>query len=442
VTKTIDDILISYKESNFTEKHERLRATILKIATFSYDTKEFQKVAAIIDDVRLNGDKAVAQYTKDFDKISLTFDQFRVPIEDLKKAFDDLSQKNPKLLKTIRKAITNVKKYQQKVFNGKDVTRSGLTGIKYTPIERIGICVPGASAPLFSTVIMTAVPAQVAGVNQIVVISPPRYNGTIHPVTLAVCHELDIEEVYRIGGVQAVAALAVGTATIKQVYKIVGPGNQWVQTAKKMLFGTVGIDSIASTSEVLIVADQNANPAWIAADMLSQAEHAPGSASLFTDSQKLANDVLDELKKQVEQLDRSEMTKQCLIDYSGIVVFENFDDVIRWTNIFASEHLQIQCGDKSSEIAKKIKNAGAIFIGPYSPVATGDYFAGPSHCLPTGTSARFTSALSSNDFIKATSIIEYSKEKLAQSADDIIRLAKTEGLDAHAKSVQIRQQKD
>jgi histidinol dehydrogenase len=441
VTRTIDDILISYADSDFDKKCLKLRSELLRGAAFDFSSDEGQKVREILKDVFVDRDKAIAKYTKDFDKVELAFNDFQITEEELKKAHADLSRDNPKLLDAIRKSISNVKKYQQDVFVGKD-KEFGCTGIRYTPIESVGICVPGASAPLPSTVIMTAIPAQVAGVKEIVVVSPPRYNGTIHPVTLAVCHELGINEVYRIGGVQAVAALAIGTSGIKKVTKIVGPGNQWVQTAKKMLFGLVGIDSVAGPSEVLIVADQNANSAWIAADMLSQAEHAPGSAILMTDSQKLAKDVLAQLKRQIDLLDRKDATKQCLIDYSGIVILENFDDVICWANKFASEHLQIQCGDKSREIAKKIKNSGAIFIGPYSPVATGDYFAGPSHTLPTGTSARFTSALSSNDFVKATSIIEYSREKLASCADDIIRLAKTEGLDAHAKSVEIRQKKD
>ncbi|MHC4123935.1 MAG: histidinol dehydrogenase, partial [Planctomycetota bacterium] len=349
-------------------------------------------------------------------------------------------QKNPKLIKSIREAINNVRTYQTEIFIG-NKNKNQHPGIKYTPIKRVGICVPGASAPLPSTVIMTAVPAQVAGVKEIVVISPPRYNRSIHPVILAVCYELGIYEVYRIGGAQAVAALALGTEAIDKVDKIVGPGNQWVQMAKKEVFGLVGIDSIAGPSEVLIIANEQANPAWVAADMLSQAEHAPGSAVVFTDSDEFAKKVLAELGKQVENLNRSQETIECLLKFSGVVVCNDMDEAIFWANCFASEHLQIQCGDQSREIADKIDNAGAIFIGDYSPVAVGDYWAGPSHTLPTGSSARFFSALSVNDFIKSTSMIEYSKEQLAKSSDDIIRLAEIEGLDAHAKSVRIRQQK-
>jgi histidinol dehydrogenase len=234
-------------------------------------------------------------------------------------------------------------------------------------------------------------------------------------------------------------AIAKGTRTIRNVDKIVGPGNAWVQMAKKKVLGLVGIDSIAGPSEVLIIANKKANPAWVSADMLSQAEHNPGSAVLFTDSEKLAIDVLAELKQQVEKLGRAKEATDCLLGFGAIVVFGNMTDVVDYANLFAAEHLQIQCGKQSRQIAKKIKNAGAIFIGDYSPVAVGDYWAGPSHTLPTGTSARFFSALSANDFVKATSIIEYDKKKLAESADDIIRLAEAEGLDAHARSVRIRQ---
>ena len=252
---------------------------------------------------------------------------------------------------------------------------------------------------------------------------------------------MGIDEVYRIGGAQAIAALTFSTETIKEVDKIVGPGNQWVQTAKHLVFGTVGIDSIAGPSEVLIIANDKANPAWIAADMLSQAEHDPGCAFMFTNSLEVAQKTLGELKKQVGQLNRSKETIACLKAHSGIAVFANMDDLIEKANEFTAEHLEIQCGKQNREITDRIENAGAIFIGDYSPVAVGDYWAGPSHTLPTGTTARFSSGLSANDFIKSTSIIEYDKKKLAESAEDIIRLAEAEGLDAHAKSVKIRQEK-
>ncbi len=398
---------------------------------FSPRSLEGKKAAEIIEKVRSGGDKAVAEYTTKFDNVEFSPSQFRINPAELKKAHQKTDKK---LLSSIRKAIANVKNYQKKIFIG----TGEKTGIKYTAIKRVGICVPGASAPLPSTVIMTAVPAQVAGVKEIAVVSPPRYKGSIHPVILATCYELKIKEVYRIGGVQAVAAIANGTKTIQPVDMIVGPGNQWVQTAKRLVFGQVKIDSLAGPSEVLLIADDSANPAWVAADMLSQAEHSPGSALLFTLSKRLAQKVISELEKQAANLGRSKETIQCLKQYSGIVIFKNIQQCIEWANKFATEHLQIQCGKKSRQIAQKIENAGAIFIGDYSPVATGDYFAGPSHTLPTGGSARFSSALTSNDFIKSMSIIEYDKKRLSKSAGDIIRLAEAEGLDAHAKSVKIR----
>jgi histidinol dehydrogenase len=431
LSRKLDQILISYKQPNFEERLIELRLAIVHATRFKLYSKDHQALQQIMQDVFENGDVAVAEYTSKFDGVKLSPEQFRICGEELKKAHEEIDSK---LLRTIRQAIDNVRKYQEKIFVGKSISGK----VKYTPINRVGICVPGASAPLPSTVIMTAVPAQVAGVEEIVVVSPPRYNGTIHPVILAVCHELRIEEVYRIGGAQAVAALAQGTETIKKVYKIVGPGNLWVSMAKREVLGLVNIDSVAGPSEVLIIADDRANPVFLAADMISQAEHNPGSAILFTDSERLAGKVSNELEKQVLQLDRAEGTALCLEKFSGIAIAENIDDCINWANEFAPEHLQIQCGARSREIADKIENAGAIFIGEYSPVAVGDYWAGPSHTLPTGRTAKFFSALSANDFVKSTSIIEYSKEQLEASADDIVRLAMAEGLDAHARSVQIR----
>ncbi|HAL45319.1 MAG: histidinol dehydrogenase [Planctomycetes bacterium GWF2_42_9] len=426
-------IFISQRaEKDFFSKLADFRSKIINAPLLK--DEDCEKVRNIIRDIQLRQDEAVAEYTQKFDNASLTSDKFRISHKELKAAHKNIDRE---LLSSIKKSIKNVRLYQKQIFTGKN-KKFANTGVKFSAIERIGICVPGASAPLPSTVIMTAVPAQVAGVKEIAVVSPPRYNGSIHPVILATCYELGIDEVYRIGGVQAVAALAYGTPSIPRVYKIVGPGNSWVQTAKKEVFGQVDIDSVAGPSEVLIIADKNANAAYIAADMLSQAEHAPGSAVLFTDSQKLADDVLINLDSQCEKLSRAQETAKCLLNFSLIACFKNMDEVIRQANSFASEHLQIQCGKSSRKISDKIKNAGAIFIGEFSPVATGDYFAGPSHTLPTGASARFFSPLSSNDFIKTTSLIEYSKKMLAKSADDIVRIAEAEGLDAHAKSVKIR----
>jgi histidinol dehydrogenase len=433
VTNELDKILILWSQPGASDILLHLCWGVRREAAFINDAPRRNTLRQICHEVWEGRDNAVVKYTEMLDGVKLTPAQFRVTKEDLEK---DHRAVDKKLLASLRQAIENVRKYQSEIFIGNKNTHPG---IRYTPIKRVGICVPGASASLPSTVIMTAVPAQVAGVKEIAVVSPPRHKGSIHPAILAVCYELGIDEVYRIGGAQAVAALAFGTQTVRRVDKIVGPGNQWVQSAKLEVFGHVGIDSIAGPSEVLIIANDEANPALVAADMLSQAEHAPGSAVLVTDSQVLGEKTLGELKKQVTQLGRAKETIECLKEYGGIVVFQDMVQAIKFANDFAAEHLEIQCGEESREIADKIKNAGAIFIGDYSPVAVGDYWAGPSHTLPTGMTARFFSGLTSNDFIKSTSIIEYSKEQLAESAEDIIRLAEAEGLDAHAKSVKIRQ---
>ena len=432
MAKALKNLIISSVGSQWHESLNQIHDAVKQTSYFKDGDENDRQLNKILKAVWDRKDQALAEYSEKFDGVPLTSDLFRINADEMIKAHQQIDKD---LLASIRRSIANVRSYQQEIFTGKTIDGK----IKYTPIERVGVCIPGASAPLPSTVIMTAVPAQVAGVKEIVVISPPRYEGSIHPVILAVCHELKITEVYRIGGAHAVAALAYGTQTIKPVRKIVGPGNTWVQMAKRKVFGHVDIDSIAGPSEVLIIADDSANPAWVAADMLSQAEHAPGSAVVFTDSQALGDNVFEELQKQVAQLTRSEETIECLNQYSKIIVFDKMDDIITQANYFAAEHLEIQCGSKSRDIANRIDNAGAIFIGAYSPVAVGDYWAGPSHTLPTGQTARFFSALSSNDFVKSTSIIEYDKKTLEQSADDIIRLAQTEGLDAHAKSVQIRQ---
>jgi histidinol dehydrogenase len=446
VSDKLNQILIIPTQSDYDERIAKLLTKKAPAGRFKgYDSKESQDVLKIIREIGEeeknpefpNSDAAVAGYTQRFDGVNLEPEQFRVPTKDLERAHGEIDRD---LMASIRRAIANVRKYQTEIFIG--ANKPG--GIRYTPIKRIGICVPGAAAPLPSTVIMTAVPALVAGVEpeDIVVVSPPRCQGSIHPVTLAVCYELGITEVYRVGGAQAVAALASDKGTIPKVDKIVGPGNQWVQTAKKMVSGDyVGIDSIMGPSEVLIIANEEANPAWIAADMLSQAEHgSDSSAIVVTHSEAIGRGVLDNLRSQLRGLSRAAEAKQSLTALSAIVVVRSISEAIKLANELACEHLEVQCGDKSREIADKITNAGAIFIGSYTPVAVGDYWAGPSHTLPTEMRAKFSSALTSNDFVKSISIIEYSKEQLAASAEDIIRLAEAEGLDAHAKSVRIRQQ--
>ncbi len=437
MSSELDNILILPSQPDYNTRLEKLREKKTPRGRFAgYDSPENIKVLEIVRTVADKGDKAVAEYTEKFDGVKLKPQEFLVPEKDLKTAHKEIEAN---LLKSLRQAIENVRDYQTEIFIGNKNTHPG---IRYTPIKRVGVCVPGASAPLPSTVIMTAVPAQVAGVKEIAVVSPPRYKGSINPVILAVCYELGIKEVYRIGGAQAVAALAAGTETIRKVDKIVGPGNQWVQTAKKIVSGDyAGIDCLAGPSEVLIIVNDKANPAWAAADMLSQAEHAKDSIAIaVTNSQPTAESILKELKSQLANLARAKDAQESLSKLGAIVVFADMAEAIDFANNIAAEHLEIQCGKESKKIANKIKNAGAIFIGDYTPVAVGDYWAGPSHTLPTGQTAKFFSALSSNDFIKSTSIIEFDKKQLTENAADIIRIAQTEGLDAHAKSVKIRQQ--
>ncbi len=429
-----DEILFLTSDTDYPKRIQRLQ-TEHSMSEFLKNRGELtETVRHIVADVAERGDAAVAEYTEKFDKVKLTSSEFRVPAEELKFAHKQLE---PMLLESLRKSIANVQHYQSEIFIGNKNTHPG---IRYSPLRRVALCIPGASAPLPSTVIMTAVPAQVAGVKELVVLSPPRYKGSIHPVILGLCHELGITEVYRLGGAQAVAAAGWGTETIAKVDKIVGPGHDVVQLAKKEVFGLVDMDSFAGPSDVLIVANDKANPAWVAADMLSQAEHNPGAGIVVTDSKDFAEKVLAELEIQCAQLNRAKGTAECLKAYSGIIVCETMDAVIDWANDFAAEHLQVQCGNgkQSKDISKKLVNAGAIFIGPYTPVAVGDYWAGPSHTLPTRQTSKFFSAVTSNDFVKSSSIIEYTQQQLADAADDIIRLAMTEGLDAHAKSVQKR----
>jgi histidinol dehydrogenase len=436
----LGNLLILSSVPNFDTKLGALRSDMLAAARLAgSDSQQSRTVADILRDIAHRGDAAVAEYTDKFDRVRLDPSEFRISQDAL---YTANAATDMKLSAALRKAIANVREYQSKIFVGRASTFSEGTGIKYTPIRRVGVCVPGASAPLPSTVIMTVVPAQVAGVKEIAVVSPPRFEGSIHPVILAVCHELGVSEVYRIGGVQAVGALAYGTASIPKVDMIVGPGNSWVQAAKKSVAGDyVGIDSIAGPSEVFIIANDRANPAWIAADMLSQAEHAADSSAVVaTDSESLARAILDQLERQLAVLPRAADAAKSLQRFSRIIVVPNIDRAVALADEFAPEHLEIQCGSQSRDIAGRITNAGAIFIGPYTPVAVGDYWAGPSHTLPTGTRAKFSSALTSNDFLKSISLIEYSAEQLAACADDIVRLAQTEGLEAHARSIQLRRQ--
>jgi len=429
--------VIKTTEVNFDRCWRQLRQKLSLESELVGNQKRLEQVRQIIAQVRQHGDKALAELTAAYDNVQLEPEEFRVSRQAMHQAH---RQMDPELLKALRRSIANVRDYQQavKISAQPDWTTNGMRlGLRYRPLQRVGVCVPGASAPLVSTVIMTVVPAQVAGVEEIVVISSPSYHNSIHPAILGLCYELNVNEVYRVSGAQAVAALAFGTRQIAKVDKIVGPSNWWGQLAKKEVFGLVDIDSFAGPSDVLIIADDSADPQWLAADMLSQAEHAPGSAVLVTDSENLALETAQQLELQLNQLSRAEQTRQCVRQDSLAVVAQSMDQVIALANEFAPEHLQVQTKN-SDAVAEQIVNAGAIFIGYLSPVATGDYYAGPSHTLPVGGSSRFFSALSVNDFLKQSSIISLNQQALNQAAADIDTIALTEGLDAHARSVQIR----
>ena len=394
-------------------------------------------VRRIISDVRARGDHAVTELTNRFDRVALTDETLRVPDALLENAQANC---DPDFLALMRRAITNIREYQEHIMvRAPDpLVRNGrVLGLRYSPIERVGVYVPGGRALYPSTVLMTVVPAQVARVREIVMVSPPT-GGDINPMTLAIAAELGVREVYRVGGAVAIAALALGTPLIRAVDKIVGPGNALVTEAKRQLFGRVGIDSIAGPSEVFVVADDAANADWVAADLIAQAEHDPGSAILATPSRALAASVCTALEVQVATLERREAIAEALGRYSAVLITANLDEACDLANLFASEHLQIQTHD-DARCVDQIRHAGALFIGAYTPVPLGDYFAGPSHVLPTGATARFFSPLSVNDFLKSSSLLHYDAEALAQDAAAVIDFANREGLTAHAAAIRKRQ---
>ncbi|MBN1612264.1 MAG: histidinol dehydrogenase [Polyangiaceae bacterium] len=393
-------------------------------------------VGNIIAEVRHGGDRAVAELTSRLDRATVDAASLRIRPEELTRSHRSL---DPKLLEVLRQAAENIRSYQQHILvQAPAPLRVGgrLLGIRYTPIERVGVYVPGGRALYPSTVLMSVVPAQVAGVREIVMVSPPT-GGRIHPLALALAHELGVREVYQVGGAVAVAALALGTETIRPVHKIVGPGNAFVAEAKRQLFGTVGIDCIAGPSEVFVIADDHANPAWVAADLLAQAEHNPGSAVLATPSLELGRKVLTALDTQLAELERTEATRMALEHYSGIIITRDLAHACELANLFASEHLEIITGNDEGCVAQ-IRHAGAIFLGAHTPVPVGDYFAGPSHVLPTGGTARFSSPLSANEFRKSSSLIAYDAESLAEDGPKIVDFARHEGLTAHAAAVKVR----
>lgn len=419
------------------ETKNNILENLLKRSPNQY--REYETIVEeIIEEVRKNGDEAANAYTLKFDGATVTPKTIRVSEEEIEAAY---LQVEDSLVDIIRKAKINIESYheKQKRYSWFDSTPNGsLVGQKITPIEKIGVYVPGGKAVYPSSVLMNVIPAKVAGVERIVMTTPPGKDGKVNSNTLVAAKEAGVDEIYKIGGAQAIAALAYGTETIPKVHKIVGPGNIFVALAKKSVYGHVSIDSIAGPSEILVLADETANPRFVAADLLSQAEHDElASAILVTTSMDLAKKVSKEVDDFVEVLSRKEILQKSLENYGYILVADSMNEAIAVTNEIASEHLEIVTKDPFQTMTK-IKNAGAIFLGEYSSEPLGDYFAGPNHVLPTNGTAKFFSPLSVDDFVKKSSIISYSKEALEPIHKDIIAFAKSEKLTAHANSIAVR----
>lgn len=399
---------------------------------------EFEgRVNAIIEEVRNNRDQAVFNYTKQFDGADINAGNILVTEEEIAEAYE---QVDTTLLAVIRKSLVNIKKYHEKqVQNSWFTTEDGIIlGQKVTALATVGVYVPGGKAVYPSSVLMNVLPAKVAGVDRIVMCTPPGKDGKVYPSTLVAAKEAGVDEIYKVGGAQAIAAMAFGTESVPKVDKIVGPGNIYVALAKKAVFGYVSIDSIAGPSEILVLADETANPRYVAADLLSQAEHDEmASAILITTSPKLAEKVSAEIDQFVAELSRKEIIQKSLDNYGYILVADNMEEAIDTVNAIASEHMEIVTADPF-HVMTKIRNAGAIFIGEYSSEPLGDYFAGPNHVLPTNGTAKFFSALSVDDFIKKSSIISYSREALEKVHKDIEQFAECEKLTAHANSIRVR----
>ena len=397
---------------------------------------EFEgRVNAIIEEVRNNRDQAVFNYTKQFDGADINAGNILVTEEEIAEAYE---QVDTTLLAVIRKSLVNIKKYHEKqVQNSWFTTEDGIIlGQKVTALATVGVYVPGGKAVYPSSVLMNVLPAKVAGVDRIVMCTPPGKDGKVYPSTLVAAKEAGVDEIYKVGGAQAIAAMAFGTESVPKVDKIVGPGNIYVALVKKAVFGYVSIDSIAGPSEILVLADETANPRYVAADLLSQAEHDEmASAILITTSQKLAEEVSAEIDQFVAELSRKEIIQKSLDNYGYILVADNMEEAIDTVNAIASEHMEIVTADPF-HVMTKIRNA--IFIGEYSSEPLGDYFAGPNHVLPTNGTAKFFSALSVDDFIKKSSIISYSWEALEKVHKDIEQFAECEKLTAHANSIRVR----
>ena len=419
------------------ETQNNILENLLKRSPNSYGEFE-SRVNDIIQNVREKRDEAIFEYTLKFDGATIDQDNICVTEEEIKEAYE---QVDPKLLDVIRKALVNIRDYhaKQKQYSWFDSDESGIIlGQKVTPLKTVGVYVPGGKAVYPSSVLMNVIPAKVAGVSNIIMTTPCGKDGKVYPSTLVAAKEAGVDAIYKVGGAQAIAALAFGTESIPKVDKIVGPGNIYVALAKKAVFGYVSIDSIAGPSEIMVLADETANPRFVAADLLSQAEHDEmASAILVTTSEALAEQVSVEVDKFVTTLSRKEIIQKSLDNYGYILVADTMQDAIDTVNEIASEHLELVTKNPF-ETMTKIRNAGAIFIGEYSSEPLGDYFAGPNHVLPTNGTAKFFSPLSVDDFIKKSSIISYSREALEPVYKDIVQFAECEKLTAHANSIRIR----
>ena len=416
---------------------KNLLEDLLKRSPNSYGEYE-ACVQEILDTVREKQDEAVFDYTKKFDGADINPGNILVTEEEVREAY---AQMDENLLRIVRRALANIEAYHQKQmqYSWFDSKPDGtMLGQKVTALRRVGVYVPGGKAVYPSSVLMNVMPAKVAGVEEIIMVTPPGKDGKVNPTTLVAAKEAGVTAVYKVGGAQAVAALAYGTESIPKVDKIVGPGNIYVALAKKAVYGHVSIDSIAGPSEILVLADETANPRYVAADLLSQAEHDElASAILVTTSRELAEQVSRETDRFIQELSRGEIIRKSLDNYGHILVADTLEDAIDAANEIASEHLEIMTADPY-QVMTKIRNAGAIFIGEYSSEPLGDYFAGPNHILPTNGTAKFFSPLSVDDFLKKSSIIAYSREALEQVREDIEQFAEAEQLTAHANSVRVR----
>lgn len=407
------------------------------IAAFGEALTPQQVVARICADVQRRGLEAVLEYTAKLDGVTLDRSEVRVSERELKDAHASAS---PEYLRTIRRIRDNILSFQTGILHRDATMRRGADcelRLRYRPLRRVGVCIPGGAAAYPSSLLMTVVPAQAAGVGEIAVVVPPTRFGGYNTDLLAVCHALGVKEVYRVGGAQGVAALAYGTEGIPRVDKIVGPGNLFVALAKRQVFGEVDIDSIAGPSEVVLIADWTADPRFVAADLISQAEHSPGASILITWEADLIDKVADALSRQLAQLSRGELARESLERFGALILVRDENEAVRLTNLIAPEHLHVSTTEPD-RLAERLTNAGAIFLGHDTPVAVGDYAAGPSHVLPTGGTARWASGLSANDFLKRTSLIYVNREGLAKLAPDIRLLADKEGLSAHKFSVDVR----